>query len=136
MSTPSRSRLDSSCRVIRSRERPRSAPAAIGLNVFVTITGRLPRPAIHLPIHSSLRPPPPPSRGEPAPGAGALGFNLFGDDPGRAPGAGDPLPVPPLAAPPAVRVCRVEGAHPERPRRIHQLKRLLLGLALPEELGR
>src|SRR5262245_45133566 len=43
---------------MRARERPWSPPASIGLNVFVTITGRLPLLAIHFPIDCSLRPPP------------------------------------------------------------------------------
>src|SRR5262249_15073650 len=36
----------------------------------------------------------------------------------------------------AVCVRRVEGADAERPRGVHQLERLLLRLALPEERGR
>src|SRR3954464_6950086 len=43
---------------MRARARPRSAPSSIGLNVLVTITGRFPLLAIHLPIQVSLRPPP------------------------------------------------------------------------------
>src|SRR5204863_209132 len=44
-----------------------------------------------------------------------------------------PLADPGLAAPAAVGVRRVERAHPERPRGVHQLERLLFRLALPEE---
>ena len=61
-SSPSRSRLDSTCRRIRWRERPRSAPSVIGLNVFVStvIASRTSEPfvASHSPIHVSLLPPP------------------------------------------------------------------------------
>ena len=59
---PRRSRLVPTCRRIRLRERPRSAPSSIGLNVFVTITMRartsLPFVRSHSPMNDSLRPPP------------------------------------------------------------------------------
>src|SRR6187551_3405678 len=61
-STPSRRRLDSTCRRIRAAPRPRSPPSSIGLNVFVAITTRsrtsAPFVASHAPMYSSLCPPP------------------------------------------------------------------------------